>query len=120
MRKQFLALLTGALALALSVGVGLSVAAGTKAGGKGMADEAPGQAHDLDGPLSAKQRGARQKAAELKLTGKVPPGQKVVKLAPGQFVELTREGSDKIFVVLAEFGNTRHAAFPDGGSNAPA
>ena len=116
MRRQFLALLSGALILALSVGVGISVAAGSAAGGKGKADDAPGQAHNLDGPLSAKQRELRQKAVEMKLAGKVKAGQKVVKVAPGQFVELGREGSDKIFVVIAEFGDTRHASFPDNCS----
>ena len=44
MRKRFLALLTGALALVLSAGVGLLVAAGPASGGKGKADQtsAPG------------------------------------------------------------------------------
>ena len=116
MRRQFLALLTGALVLALSVGAGLSVAAGAASGGKGKAEEAPAQAHTLDGPLSEKRRELRQKAVEMKLAGKVKAGQKVVKIAPGQFVELTREDTDKVFVVIAEFGNTRHAAFPDSCS----
>jgi immune inhibitor A len=50
-------------------------------------------------------------------------GSKVVKLgkttaAPGQpaedqYVELAREKTDKIFVVLAEFGNERHPDYPD-------
>jgi immune inhibitor A len=116
MRRQFLALLTGALVLALSVGAGFSVAAGAASGGKGKADEAPGHAHSLDGPLSEKRRELRQQAMEMKLAGKVQPGQKVVKLAPGQFVELTREDTDKVFVVIAEFGTTRHSAFPDNCS----
>ena len=30
-----------------------------------------------------------------------------------KWVELTREDTDKVFVVIAEFGNTRHSAFPD-------
>ena len=62
MRRQFLALLTGALVLALSVGVGISVAAGAASGGKGKADEAPAQAHTLDGPLSEKRREMRQRS----------------------------------------------------------
>ena len=31
----------------------------------------------------------------------------------GQYVELAQERSDKIFVILAEFGNERHPDFPD-------
>jgi immune inhibitor A len=65
--------------------------------------------------MSAKQRALKQRAAELKLAGKVKPGQKVVQVAKGQYVELAREGSDKIFVVLAEFGDLRHTAFCDPG-----
>ena len=30
-----------------------------------------------------------------------------------QYVELSREKTDKIFVVLAEFGNDRHPSYPD-------
>jgi immune inhibitor A len=30
-----------------------------------------------------------------------------------QYVELSREKTDKIFVVLAEFGNERHPSYPD-------
>ena len=54
MRRQFLALLTGALAVILSVGVGVSVAAGTQSGGKGKADDAGAFVHDLRGAEDAK------------------------------------------------------------------
>ena len=116
MRRKFLTLLTGALVLALSMGAGFSVAAGAKSGSKGQADEAPGQAHNLDGPLSKEMRERRVAALERQLKGKIKPGTKVAQIGKGRYVELAREDTDKIFVVIAEFGNTRHAAFPDNCS----
>src|ERR1700754_5314785 len=49
-------------------------------------------------------------------------GSQVVKLAKtaradDQYVELAREKTDKIFVVLAEFGNERHPDYPDTDTN---
>jgi hypothetical protein len=41
----------------------------------------------------------------------------VVKVADDQYVELAREKTDKIFVILAEFGDTRHAGYPDQDTN---
>ncbi len=113
MRRQFLALLTGALVLVLSVGVGLSIAAGKPSSTHGATDQV-GYAHNIDSSLSTKRKELRQQAVEMKLAGKVKPGQNVVKIAPGQFVELGREKTDKIFVLITEFGNTRHPTYPDG------
>ncbi|WP_207793163.1 immune inhibitor A domain-containing protein [Nocardioides acrostichi] len=36
------------------------------------------------------------------------------KVAPGTYGKIAQTGTDKIFVVLAEFGDTRHSAYPDG------
>ena len=38
---------------------------------------------------------------------------KVQKLAKGQFAQTAAVGNDKVFVILAEFGDTRHSAFCD-------
>ena len=116
MRKHFLALTVGALVLAMTVGVGATVAGNAK----GKDKEPKGGIHNLDGPFSQKQRALKQRAAELKLAGKVKKGQKVARVAKGQYVELAREGSDRIFVVLAEFGDTRHSAYPDTIGGEPA
>ncbi len=43
---------------------------------------------------------------------------KVVEVAKGQFVELARQGEDKIFTILAEFDNARHPSYP-GGTDGP-
>ena len=54
-----------------------------------------------DAPLTAAQR------------AKVAAGQRVQARKVDQYVELAREQTDKIFVVLAEFGNERHPNYPD-------
>jgi immune inhibitor A len=79
-------------------------------GGKGLAEEQRSFVHDLKGPLTDEQDALHEKAVQLRLEGKAK-GEKV-KIGK-RWVELTREDTDKIFVVVAEFGNTRHASFPD-------
>ncbi|MEV0425277.1 immune inhibitor A domain-containing protein [Micromonospora sp. NPDC050495] len=96
--------------------------------------------HDLPNPLESKRRALRQEGLSEVLSGKAAPqkinGSTVVKVgekaakgpAAGrqakstkagkgpvkdQYVELSRERTDKIFVILAEFGNERHPSYPD-------
>jgi immune inhibitor A len=59
---------------------------------------------DIPHPLGEEQRALREKALQDKLAGKAVG--KVHEVAKGQFVELELAKTDKIFVVLAEFGNT--------------
>ena len=114
MRKRFLALLTGALVLVLSAGVGLSVA-GTTAS---AADPATvGGTDNLSHPLGEKQEALRQVAVQKVAKGEIPKGTKVGKVAQGQYVELAREGEDSIFTVLGEFGTTVTTQF--GGTPGP-
>jgi immune inhibitor A len=93
---------------------------------------------ELPNALESKRRDMRAEALQDVLSGKAEPttkdGSTVVKVgreasarAAGtsaarsgsgsrpkdQYVELAREKTDKIFVVLAEFGNERHPSFPD-------
>jgi immune inhibitor A len=87
---------------------------------------------ELPNPLEDKRRDARETALNMVLNGKataerrgdssvVRVGSKPIrgsgasagKTRTDQFVELSREKTDKIFVVLAEFGNQRHPNFPD-------
>jgi immune inhibitor A len=63
------------------------------------------------GPLGQKQAKLRQLGLQARLMGNAPG--KVYQVAKGKYVELDREDTDKIFVVLAEFGDTRHSAYPD-------
>ncbi|MEV1143997.1 immune inhibitor A domain-containing protein [Micromonospora sp. NPDC049799] len=95
--------------------------------------------HDLPNPLEDKRRALRQEGLSEVLSGKAKAqrinGSTVVKVgetaagAPGatgatarsrgaggkkdQYVELSRERTDQVFVILAEFGNERHPEFPD-------
>ncbi|MEV4540551.1 immune inhibitor A domain-containing protein [Micromonospora echinaurantiaca] len=91
--------------------------------------------HDLPNPLEDKRRALRQEGLSKVLAGKAKAqrvnGSTVVKVgktqAEGatarsrggadqtedQYVELSREKTDRIFVILAEFGNERHPNYPD-------
>ncbi|MBK9715361.1 MAG: immune inhibitor A, partial [Kouleothrix sp.] len=78
-----------------------------------------GQSDNLKGPLSARQHTLRQSALQARLKGLVDGN--IVEVAKGKYVELAREKTDKIFVIIAEFGNTRHSAYPDtNGDGSPA
>ena len=78
---------------------------------------------ELPNAAEEKRRALREVALKQVISGKAKPAKRgastVVKLdtkAPGgedQYVELAREKTDKIFVVLAEFGDTRHPDYPD-------
>jgi immune inhibitor A len=96
--------------------------------------------HDLPNPLETKRRALRQEGVSEVLSGRAAPqkinGSTVVKVgekaakgaAAGrsakstragrgpvtdQYIELSRERTDKIFVILTEFGNERHPNYPD-------
>ncbi len=103
-------------------------------------DEASG--HELPNPLEEKRRELREQALTEVLAGRATVqnrgGSKVVKVsapkAPkavsasgkttakaateAQYVELGREKTDRVFVVLAEFGDERHPSYPDQDTHA--
>jgi immune inhibitor A len=99
-----------ALALpALGVGAGFDPATAP-------ADRSTLRLDNLPHPLGEQQAELRAKALEMKLEGRASGD--VVKVGGKSggrdfYVELAREDTDRIFVVIAEFGNTRHPAFPD-------
>ncbi|MEO7337724.1 MAG: immune inhibitor A domain-containing protein [Caldimonas sp.] len=74
---------------------------------------------DMQHPLGKKQSELRKQGLQKLLNGKVVATgrNKVVQVAKGQFVELAREGEDKIFTILAEFGPTINATY--GGIAGP-
>ena len=114
MKKGFVWL----FAVALILGITGQPALAAPGNGNGKDKDKQGQSDDLKHPLSEKQRTLRQKALERKLKGDPKAQGKVVQVAKGQYVELARESTDRVFVVIAEFGDTTHASYPDGGSNA--
>ena len=114
MRKPFLALLTGALVVVLTVGVGASTAGSAAP----TANEPAARGTDsLPNPLADKQEALRLKAFEMQAKGQIPQGAKVGKVAKGQYVQLTREGEDSIFTVLGQFGNQINPTY--GGTAGP-
>ena len=112
MRKRFLALLIGALVLVLSAGVGLSAAAGASSAAR-KGNEVKPQEHNFKSTLNVREEKLKKKALEMQLAGKVSKDAKVVQVAKGQYVQLAREKTDRIFVLLVEFGNRRHVLWPD-------
>jgi len=98
----------------------------------GAAQEAPSD--DLPNPQEEKRRELRERAWSMLLSGEAKAEQRgpstVMKMGEkgrstdtrqrvnangkvDQYVELAREKTDKIFVILAEFGNERHPSYPD-------
>jgi immune inhibitor A len=71
-------------------------------------------------PWAKQQQKMRTLALQQKLNGVASAQGKVAKLGKGKYVKLANEGSDRIFVVLAEFGDTRHEDFPDSVEGEPA
>ncbi|WP_091455201.1 immune inhibitor A domain-containing protein [Micromonospora inyonensis] len=131
--------LLGLTLTATGLTVGTTASAAPPAGTPGAAPSAAESAHaehDLPNPLENKRRALRQEGLSEVLSGRVKAerinGSTVVKVgktqatsgpsarsATGasqtrdQYVELAREQTDRIFVILAEFGNDRHPSYPD-------
>jgi immune inhibitor A len=133
----------GVLGIALVAGLGQvpqSVASPAPADGTAPTGPAAVKAgpDELPNALEDKRRDLRQEAMTNVLTGSakveqrgtskvVKVGQEVAtpasrdargklkaaRIGKNQYVELAREKTDKIFVILAEFGNQRHPDFPD-------
>ena len=114
--------LSGAsVALLALVTIAFSAAAGAGNAPARTADQRiaePAMSHNLPGPMTKEMEARREAAIELKLHGDAKGG--VVRLGKNKYVELVREKTDPVFVVIAEFGNTRHASFCDAVDTDPA
>ena len=119
MRKQFLALLSGALVVVLSVGVGASTAGGASTAAQ---EPAARGSDNLSSPLAEKQdalRAVRRPRSWPRASFR--RGRKVAQVAKGQYVQLAREGEDSIWTVPGRvrepdqptYGGSRSAAQPD-------
>jgi immune inhibitor A len=79
-------------------------------------DDIPMQGANNDNPgspLSDRKAKLREKALAAQLQGKATGD--TYEVADGQFAQLSFDDVDKVFVVIAEFGNTRHVSFCDFG-----
>jgi immune inhibitor A len=117
MRKLRVGLGSLALAAGLATTYALSAPAAPPAGStaqRAVVDELPN-------PAEEKRRALREVALQKVLAGDAKVRQRgaseVVKVADDQYVELAREKTDRIFVILAEFGDTRHPSYPDQDTN---
>ena len=79
-----------------------------------------GGSDNLRLPFQVKADALKQRVLQQKVMGEVSPMAKVAKVAKKRYVNLENEGTDRIFVVLAEFGDTRHADYPDVVDGEPA
>ncbi len=103
--------LCGLLAMGvLAAPASLLFASSSLAAAAGAA-EAP-KSDNLEHPLGKKQSELRQQGLQKVLTGKASAKgpNKVVQVAKGQFVELTRQGEDSIFTIISDFGTQDHPA----------
>jgi len=107
-------LLIWLLALAFAAGLaGPGALAAPPAGGEeDRGPAARGEAarpDDRPSPLSEKRRALKREAVARVIKGQARVqrrgGEKVVRLAPGQYVQLEQQDSDEIFTILAEFGD---------------
>src|SRR4051812_7402305 len=77
-----------------------------------MVDDSPNYAGYNDNPnhpLGDHQRELRMRGLQAKLNGKTTG--KTHQVAKGQFVELSREGEDSIWTVVAQFGTQIHSFY---------
>jgi immune inhibitor A len=71
----------------------------------------------LQGTVKTEKRGASTVAKVGRTNGRNLDNRAAGRGGRDQYVELSREKTDKIFVILAEFGNERHPDFPDVDSD---
>jgi immune inhibitor A len=133
-RKITVGLLSLALATGLGAGISPPSALATPSTGTApvLGSEPTRVASDeLPNPEEDKRRALRQEALGMLMHGKGTVEQRgastvmkvgesatagrqlAAKAQTDQYVELSREKTDKIFVILAEFGNQRHPSYPD-------
>src|SRR3954453_23869684 len=130
--------LASGVGVSLSPAAGRAPPADTPASVPSLKNESAAASDELVSPLEQKRRTLREKAVSDVVSGRARPeernGSTVVKVGQAagggafggqarsrrgakdnrdQYVELAREKTDRIFVILAEFGNERDPRFPD-------
>jgi len=122
-KKTVVAAVTAALAGVALMPWASQAATGTTSTVGGAVVRSKTPSDDMPNPLADRQSALRQTALQAVLNGTVQPqninGSTVVRLrgASGSgtpdYVELQRQKTDNIFVILAQFGNKRDPRFPD-------
>ena len=92
-----------------------SYGSGVMPGDEGGPDTSGMSGDNLSHPKGEEQAALKSKAVEAKLNGKATG--KTHEVAKGQYVELGVEDTDRIFVILAEFGDTVTGTY--GGNPGP-
>jgi len=134
MRKVLGTLTVLALASSMAAAVALAVPSPANALGAARSAARPVPVDDLPNPLETKRRKLREQAVSGVVNGQfateVRNGSVVAKVghtsggglasrmprgsrSRDQYVELARDRTDRIFVILAEFGDQRHPSYPD-------
>ncbi|HEX8626762.1 MAG TPA: immune inhibitor A domain-containing protein, partial [Catenuloplanes sp.] len=136
-------IVVGLLSVSLASGMGLSLPSAALAAppvdppAAAPVKKSTIESDDLPNPLEKKRREMRQQAVSDVVSGRIKPEQRgastvarVGKTVDGppaagarganatsggrnQYVELEREKTDRLFVILTEFGNQRHPSYPD-------
>jgi len=109
--------LVGAAVLPLTAGSVGAAPAPTNAPGVVAPDANASFSDNLPAPAWKARYDAIQRAAVEKQI-RNGGSSEAVKLSKGVYGRAATTGTEKIFVVLAEFGNTTHSAYPDGEGNA--
>ena len=112
---------SGAVLLLLAlftVAFSAAAGAGTKSAVTDSRQAESSTAHNLPGPMTAEVEARKEAALELKLHGSARGD--VVRLGKNKYVELVRQQTDPVFVIIAEFGNNRHSSFCDAVDTDPA
>lgn len=121
MRKRSLlaastaALAAAALAVPVTAPQAGAVAPSSLRGTVPAVDEPVGT-DNLSRPWRSKYEQLRQAALEQRLRSGGSGA--VERVGKGQYGKVAQSGTDKVFVILAEFGNREHPLFPDGDSDA--
>jgi immune inhibitor A len=134
-------LMVGLLTVSLASGVGVSLSAPAFAAppadppAAAARSTSPATTDDLPNPFEDKRRELREQAVSNVVSGRTTTEKRGVstvakvgettgagltgnttksaKATKDQYVELQRETTDRIFVILADFGNERHPDYPD-------
>ncbi|GGK96773.1 protease [Mangrovihabitans endophyticus] len=137
MRKVVMGLLGASLVTSVGISVPAAASAAPPVDPAPAARPGSAPVDDLPNPLEDKRRALRAQAVADVASGTAKPiqrnGSTVVKVGrtngsgatnrampkagKDQYVELGRERTDRIFVILAEFGNERHPNYPDVDSD---